>query len=67
MLTNQTLWRPDPPYWGSTWAPYILNATGEGDCQHTECILRRRYHINARIDPLDNDKDPNTSIIDLRC
>ena len=50
-----------------TWAPYIMHADGEGDCQHTECILRRRYHINARIDPLDNDKDLDTSIIDLRC
>ena len=49
------------------WAPYILHADGEGDCQHAECVLRRRYHINARIDSLENDKDPDTSIIDLRC
>ena len=50
-----------------TWAPYILNAAGKGDCQHPDCIIRRRCHINARIDPLDNGKDPDTSIIDLRC
>ena len=49
------------------WAPYIMNAAGDGECQHPECILRRRNHINARIDPLNNDEDPDTSIIDLRC
>ena len=49
------------------WAPFILNAAGEGECQHTECIVRRHPHINARIDPLENDEDPDISTIDLRC